>query len=68
MLQTHLGIVFDVDLKKHSAIACESGRHSAVARVHDPVSGVSHAECRHCGCKLMRTAAARRWYRTGVMG
>ena len=68
MLQTHLGIVFDVDLKKHSDIACESGRHSAVARVHDPVSGVSHAECRHCGCKLMRTAAARRWYRTGVMG
>ncbi|TZG27537.1 hypothetical protein [Sphingomonas montanisoli] len=68
MLQTHPGTAFDVDPKKHSAIACENGRHSAVARVHDAVSGVSYAECRHCGCKLMRTAAARRWYRTGVMG
>jgi predicted SprT family Zn-dependent metalloprotease len=68
MLHDHETFAGEPHIFKHSAQACESGRHSATARAHSVVQGISYAECRHCGCKLMRTAASRRWFRCGVMG
>jgi exosome complex RNA-binding protein Csl4 len=51
-----------------SALGCENGRHSAISATKVDVGGVIHAECRHCGCQLMRFAASRRWFRCGEMG
>ena len=53
---------------KASAAHCENGRHSAVSGSKIEIGGVVHATCRHCGCKLMRLGASRRWFRTGEMG
>ncbi len=51
-----------------SLLHCENERHSALASSKIEVGGIVHAECRHCGCQLMRLAASRRWFRCGEMG
>lgn len=50
------------------ARSCDNGWHVPIMSTRHVVNDVVHADCRYCGCKLMRMAASRRWFRCGVMG
>jgi hypothetical protein len=53
---------------KQPIMLCEEGHHCAKPQSKHVVNGVTRAECRYCGCDLMRMAASRRWFRCGEMG
>lgn len=47
---------------------CANGRHAPLASSRIEIDDLTHAQCRHCGCQLMRMNGGRRWFRTGMMG
>lgn len=61
-------VISPLFMPKRYSRNCESGHHSPSAAREIRADGVAHAICRYCGCDLMRTASARRWFRCGVMG
>lgn len=66
-----LGLAFDPDrnaIVKSRVPLCDDGHHCATPRSKREVDGITRAECRFCGCSLMRMAASRRWFRCGEMG
>ncbi|MDB5687020.1 MAG: hypothetical protein JWR77_1609 [Rhizorhabdus sp.] len=50
------------------AHSCDNGWHVPLASTREVINDIVHADCRYCGCRLMRMAASRRWFRCGVMG
>lgn len=54
--------------KRSPLTACVSGTHKPRSPIERDRSGVERTHCRVCGCALMRTAATRRWYFSGLIG
>lgn len=53
--------------RRSPSLACTAGNHQPHC-IEGSDDGVQRAVCRACGCALVRTAAARRWYFSGLLG
>jgi len=48
--------------------SCELERHRHTPRQMQRDGALQRSRCCYCGCTLVRTAATRKWYRSGMMG
>ena len=53
--------------RKLQTKSCATGVHRP-CRIESNDSGIQKASCRLCGCALVRTAASRCWYFSGLLG
>lgn len=53
--------------RKLQTKSCATGVHQP-CRIESNDSGMQRASCRLCGCALVRTAASRGWYFSGLLG